>query len=359
MKLKLHLIINYLSEICVFLILKTFSLTRGKQYFKTYSIFETTTKINNMNTTKKTIFTLLFIMLTTSVMIAQEGHPLEGKWNLTINQEGEKLPSWLEIRHSGSSRLIGRFTYAFGSARPIAEVKKYGDIFSFEIPPQWEPGASDMEFEGKLVGNKLEGTMIYTDGKRYKWTGIKSPKLPFYNNAKSGKTVSLFNGKNLDGWNIKEGNQWEVEDAVLTSPKSGVNLISKEKFKDFKLHAEFRYPEESNSGLYLRGRYEVQIADNFGKEASSIYFGGIYGLISPSENVAMEAGEWQSYDITLIGRRVTIVANGKTIISNQNIDGMTGGALDNNEADAGPIMIQGDHGPVEFRKIEITPLTKG
>ena len=312
-----------------------------------------------MKMIKKIVSFTLFITLSMNVMVAQEGHPLEGKWNLTINQEGKDLPSWLEIRHSGNDRLIGRFTYAFGSARPIAEVKKYGDIFSFTIPPQWEPGASNMEFEGKLVGDELEGTMIYVDGKTYKWTGVKSPKLPFYDTAKSGKTISLFNGKNLEGWIVKEGNQWKVVDGILTSPKSGVNLISEDKFKDFKLHAEFRYPEGSNSGLYLRGRYEIQIADNIGLEASSIYFGGIYGLISPSENVAMKAGEWQTFDITLIGRRVTIVANGKTIISNQNIDGMTGGALDNNEAEAGPIMIQGDHGPVEFRKLEITPLTKG
>lgn len=312
-----------------------------------------------MKAIKTKLFSLLFLMLTTSILIAQEGHPLEGKWNMVIDQEGEKLPSWLEIRHSGNSSLIGRFTYAFGSARPIAEIKKYGEIFSFQIPPQWEPGASDMEFEGTLENGNLKGTMVYVDGKTYNWTATRSPKLPYYDKVKEDKTVKLFNGKNLDGWNIKDGNQWEVNDGVLTSPKSGVNLISKEKFKDFKLHAEFRYPEDSNSGLYLRGRYEVQIADNVGLEPSSIYFGGIYGLLSPNENAAKKAGEWQTYEITLIGRRVTIVANGKTIIANQNIDGMTGGALDNNEAEPGPIMIQGDHGPVEFKQIAITPLSKG
>lgn len=311
-----------------------------------------------MKSIKMVLAFMFVITLNIKVMVAQEGHPLEGKWNLTISQEGKELPAWLEVRHSGTSTLIGRFTYAFGSARPIAEVKKYGDIFSFEIPPQWEPGASNMEFEGKLVGERLEGTMIYTNGKTYNWTATKSPELPFYENAKMGKTISLFNGKNLDGWEIKPDNQWEVVDGILTSAKPGVNLVSKEKFMDFKLHAEFRYPEGSNSGLFLRGRYEVQIADNIGLEPSSIYFGGIYGLLTPNENVAMKAGEWQSFDITLIGRRVTIVANGKTVISSQNIDSMTGGALDNNEAEAGPIMIQGDHGPIAFKVLEITPITK-
>jgi hypothetical protein len=292
-----------------------------------------------------------------TIISAQEGHPLEGRWNLTIDQEGEKLPSWLEIRHSGNNTLIGRFTYAFGSARPIAEVKKYGDLFYFSIPPQWEPGASDMEFQGKKVGEKLEGTMVYTDGNTYEWTAVAAPKLRTVANPKFGKTKKLFNGKNLDGWKTDGNNQWEVVDGILTSPKPGINLISQEKFTDFKLHAEFRYPKGSNSGLYLRGRYEIQIADNKGLEPSSIYFGGVYGLLTPNTNMAKEAGEWQTYDITLLGRNITIVANGKTIISEQNIPGMTGGALDNDEAAPGPIMIQGDHGPVEFRSLEITPVS--
>jgi len=122
------------------------------------------------------------------------------------------------------------------------------------------------------------------------------------------------------------------------------------------LEAEFRFPKNGNSGIYLRGRYEVQIADNYGLEPSDIYFGGIYGFLEPNEMAAKPAGEWQRYEIKLIGNRVTIVANDKVIIKNQNIPGITGGALDSNEGEAGPIMIQGDHGPVEFRKFVITPI---
>ncbi|MEP1015668.1 MAG: DUF1080 domain-containing protein, partial [Maribacter dokdonensis] len=143
-----------------------------------------------MNTIKTAVFVFLTAIGLTCAQ-AQEGHPLEGKWNLTIDQEGEKLPSWLEIRHSGTNTLIGRFTYAFGSARPVAEIEKHGELFSFEIPPQWEPGAANMEFEGKIVGEGLEGTMIYVDGKTYNWTATKSPKLPYYENAKEGKTIKL------------------------------------------------------------------------------------------------------------------------------------------------------------------------
>jgi hypothetical protein len=122
---------------------------------------------------------------------------------------------------------------------------------------------------------------------------------------------------------------------------------------DFKLHIEFKYPEGSNSGVYLRGRYEVQVEDGYGKEPSSIYLGGVYGFLTPNENMAKKAGEWQSYDITLVGRRVTVVANGKTIISRQIIPGITGGALNSKEGNPGPILLQGDHGAVEYRNITI------
>lgn len=305
---------------------------------------------------KSRFFSVAFSLILSMVTFAQEGHPLEGKWNLTITEDGKEFPSWLEVRHSGTNTMVGRFCYKFGSARPVAEVKIKEKMFSFSIPNQWEPKGIDMQLIGTQEGNELKGTLIYTDGKIYTWTGKPSPELPYTENPKWGKSKKLFNGKDLEGWKAMGENQWVVKDGILTSDKQGANLVSEETFSDFKLSVEFRYPKGSNSGLYLRGRYEVQIADNKGLEPSDIYFGGIYGHLTPNENVAKAAGEWQTYDITLIGRRVTIVANGKTIISNQNIPGMTGGALDNDEAAPGPILIQGDHGPVEFKSIEITPM---
>lgn len=309
------------------------------------------------NTSLSYLIPFIFVLVMSfSTAHAQEADALEGAWNLTVSYEGKELPSWLEISHSGKNTLIGRFTYAMGSARPIAEVQTFDNVFYFSIPPQWEEGASNMEFRGKKEGEGLKGTMIYANGKSYDWTGTRAPKLAVTGIPKWGKTQKLFNGKDLAGWKAEDKNQWTITNGILTSDKAGVNLITEEKFTDFKLHAEFRYPEGSNSGLYLRGRYEVQIADNAGMDASSILFGGVYGLLTPNEMVAKAPGEWQTYDITLIGRKVTIIANGKTVISEQNIPGMTGGALDNDEAAPGPIMIQGDHGPVEFRKLEITPI---
>lgn len=307
---------------------------------------------------KSRLFCGVLSLLFSCIAFAQESHPLEGKWNLTITEDGKEVPSWLEVRHSGTNTLVGQFCYKFGSARPVAEVKVDGGKFSFSIPNQWEPAGLDMQMIGVQEGNQLKGTLIYTDGKTYSWVGSPAPKLPYNENPTWGKSKKLFNGKNLDGWKAMGENQWIVEDGILKSPESGANLVTDEKFTDFKIHVEFKYPEGSNSGLYLRGRYEVQIADNKGLAPSDIYFGGIYGHLTPNENVAKSAGEWQEFDITLIGRRVTIVANGKTIISNQNIPGMTGGALDNDEAAPGPILIQGDHGPIEFKSIEITPILK-
>ena len=132
-----------------------------------------------------------------------------------------------------------------------------------------------------------------------------------------------------------------------------VNLISDKTYDDFKLHVEVRYPKGSNSGIYLRGRYEVQVEDNYGNDPESILFGGIYGFLTPNQMAAKPAGEWQVFDITLIGRRVSIIANEKPIIIDQLIPGITGGALDSKEALPGPIMLQGDHGIVEYRNIYI------
>ncbi len=304
-------------------------------------------------------FVLILAFMVMSIpILAQKVSPIEGRWDLEMDFKGNKVPSWLEIRYSGHETLLGRFVFAFGSARPIAEVKLIGeDQFTFHIPRQWEPEGGDMIFHGKLENDALSGTMIYTDGSIANWTGTRAPRLEATVDPKWGKPIELFNGKDLTGWHVdREKNQWQAVDGILVNPESGSNLITDEKFQDFKLHIEFQYPEGSNSGIYLRGRYEVQIEDNHGYVPMDIYFGGIYGFLEPNQNAAKPAGEWQTYDITLIGRKVTVVANGKTVISDSTIPGITGGALDSKEGEPGPLMIQGDHGPIKFRNIVLTPV---
>ena len=279
-----------------------------------------------------------------------------GRWNLTLDMNGKEIPSWLEVNLSGMRVLVGYFVGDHGSARPISIINFENGKITFSIPPQWESSNKDLVFEGVLSGDKLTGTIQYPNGDQFTYVGEIAPSLVRDKNPTWDKPIELFNGKNMDGWHAdKSENQWVVKDGVLSSPKKGANLISNEKFDDFKLLVEFRYPEGSNSGIYLRGRYELQIQDDIGQDPSNILFGGIYGFLTPNEMAAKPAGEWQTYEITLIGRRLTVVANGKKIINDQIIPGITGGALDSKEGLPGPIVLQGDHGPVDFRKIVITP----
>ncbi|MGN6508973.1 MAG: 3-keto-disaccharide hydrolase [Chitinophaga sp.] len=294
--------------------------------------------------------------MTTSTAQPAEPKDLIGRWDITLDVNGNPAPSWLEVKLSGTRTLVGYFVGTSGSARPVAEVKFNDGKFSFTIPPQWESGDQDFVIEGELAGEGIQGTITTSNGKKFNYKGVRAPYLKRTAAPKWGKPIQLFNGKDLTGWKIQPKNQWEVKNGILTSAKSGVNLVSQQTFTDFKLHVEFKYHKGSNSGVYLRGRYEVQIEDS-PKDAhpNSVLFSGIYGFLAPSEINALGPDQWQSYDITLIGRMVTVVVNGKTVISNQEIPGITGGALDCNEGEPGPIYIQGDHGPIQFRKIVITP----
>ncbi|WP_345231438.1 DUF1080 domain-containing protein [Olivibacter ginsenosidimutans] len=286
-----------------------------------------------------------------------QGGELIGRWDITVDENGTSLPSWLEVELSGFKTLVGRFVGTGGSARPISKVNFSNGEFNFAIPPQWEREERDLVLKGAVTNNQIKGTITASDGRTFSFTGVRAPYLERTGTPKWDKPINLFNGKDLSGWKaLGKENQWVVKDGILTSPHSGANLVSEKEFTDFKLHVEFRYNKESNSGVYLRGRYEVQIIDNPKTDhPNSHLFGGVYGFLVPSEMALIGPGTWQTFDITLIGRMVTIVANGKTIISNQEIPGITGGALNSNEGEPGPIYIQGDHGPIEFKKIVITP----
>lgn len=291
-----------------------------------------------------------------SVQMTATAQDLIGRWDLTVEENGKALPSWLEVKLSGTRTLVGSFVGVSGSARPVAKVNFENGKFNFTIPPQWEEGDQDFLIEGELSDGQIIGSIRTSEGKNLKYKGVKAPYLKRTSAPVWAKPVSLFNGKDLTGWKALGENQWVVKNGILTSPRSGANLISNQKFTDFKLHAEFRYNKGSNSGLYLRGRYEVQIEDApKDVHPSSVLFSGVYGFIAPSKIAALGPDQWQTYDVTLIGRMVTVVVNGKTVISNQEIPGITGGALDSHEGEPGPIYIQGDHGPIEFRKIIVTP----
>jgi hypothetical protein len=230
-----------------------------------------------------------------------------------------------------------------------------GGAVHFAIPPQWEKETSDLVVDATLTGDALEGTLVTPAGERHPFTGRRAPSLRRGTTPVWGEQVSLFNGKDLAGWTTFGGaSQWAAEGGVLKNAKRGANLVTTAKFTDFKLHLEVNCPKGSNSGIYLRGRYEVQVEDAIDPEPKSTDLGGIYGFLVPNENASKGPDSWQTFDITLVGRRVTVVLNGKTIICDQTIPGITGGAIDSDEGAPGPIYLQGDHGPVQYRNLVIT-----
>jgi hypothetical protein len=315
--------------------------------------------INGRLFSVKGLLQLAVFILVVNVARAKNSHPagdpaIEGRWDLTVDVDGKSVPSWLEVRHSGVHTLVGYFVGGGGSARPVSKVNFTDGKISFTMPPQWEPEDKDISVEGTLQDGKLSGTITGSDGKTHNWTGVRAPALKRDKTPVWGKPVKLFSGTDLKGWHSEGANQWEAKNGILNSPRPGSNLITDQTFNDFKLHIEFRFPKGSNSGVYLRGRYEVQVADSKGMEPLKDYFGAIYGFIAPLQMVAKGPGEWQSYDITLVGRVVSVVANGVQIICNQEIPGITGGALDSKEGESGPIMLQGDHGTIEYRNILIS-----
>jgi Domain of Unknown Function (DUF1080) len=281
--------------------------------------------------------------------------PLEGRWDLTLHNSGKTFPAWLEVHHSGIRTLIGQYVGPGGSSRPISKVNFDGGKLNFAIPPQWDTSSNDLIFEAVFQGDSLSGTIIESNGKKFTLSGVRAPSLRRPSEPVWGQEIKLFDGTDLKGWHVSGPNQWKVEDGLMRSPASGSNIMTDQRFNDFKLHIEFRYPKGSNSGVYLRGRYEVQIVDSKGMEPSRDLLGAIYGFLVPTDMMAKDAGEWQSYDVTLVGRLVSLSVNGKLVICNQVIPGITGGALDSSEGEPGPIMIQGDHGAIDFRNILITP----
>ncbi|HET7696039.1 MAG TPA: DUF1080 domain-containing protein [Vicinamibacterales bacterium] len=298
----------------------------------------------------------LLVALTAIVSPQPTQPPIIGRWDITVQRaDGSERSAWLEVRHSGVNTLVGQFVGMSGSARPIAKVEFTNGEMRFAIPPQWERVDGDVVVSGTLSGDRLTGTMAIGSGAPMKWTGVRAPSLRRASAPRWDAPVPLFNGRDLSGWHIVGGsNEWEAaEGGVLRNRKSGGNLVTDATFDDFKLHAEFRYPAGGNSGIYLRGRYEVQIADVAGAEPEIDSLGAIYGYLAPSVMAARKPGEWQSFDVTLIGRHVTVALNGTTIIADREIPGITGAALDSHEGKPGPLLLQGDHGPIEYRNLTL------
>jgi Domain of Unknown Function (DUF1080) len=284
--------------------------------------------------------------------------PVLGAWDLTVQGADGPYPSWVEVLLRKETELMGRFVGQFGSNRHATEVSYKNGELLVRIPVQYERNKSDLVFKGRLAGDRLEGTTEDENGGTLKWTGVRAAPLQRTAAPQWGKPIDLFNGKDLTGWKLRgtsRGNCWSIVEGAMVNTPPCVDIITERTFGDFKLHTEFNIVPKSNSGVYLRGRYEVQIQDDAGRAMDSLRMGGVYGFLRPSTNASGQPGAWQTFDITLAGRRATVVLNGKTIVQDAEIPGITGGALDSDEGAPGPLMLQGDHGNISFRKIVITP----
>ncbi|HSB74296.1 MAG TPA: DUF1080 domain-containing protein [Terriglobales bacterium] len=282
---------------------------------------------------------------------------LLGRWDLTLKTPQRDSPSWLEVTQQ-DGQLKALFVSRWGHARPLPKFEFSNGRITFVSPKEEEDRKDDMVFHGRLSGNTLVGTTTGPDGTTWRWTGVRAPSLKRNAPPQWGKPVHLFDGKDLNGWHMSDSKlpAWKVENGALVSPGHGAEIISNQKFEDFKLHLEFNCAKGANSGVYLRGRYELQIENDPVPEGPTMRTGGIYGFLAASPEQPRRPGEWQSYDITLVGRTVTVLQNGHTIIDHKEIPGITGGALDSHEGLPGPIYLQGSEvGHVAFRNITITP----
>jgi len=206
---------------------------------------------------------------------------------------------------------------------------------------------------------------------REEFSGKRIPPLPpapDLSKVRFGEPVELFDGRSLEGWQTFGGGPsgWRAENGMLLNDapqepgkhKSYANIRTAREFEDFKLTCGVRVPKGGNSGIYLRGIYEVQVSDAFGKPPESHIMGAIYSRITPSENASKPAGEWQRYEITLVDRHANVVLNGRTVVANQPLLGCTGGALWSDVRKPGPIYLQGDHTSVEYRNLVLRPVLK-
>jgi len=309
-----------------------------------------------------------------------------GQWTIDI-QDG--WVGWLEVRQE-EGFLDADLLWKWGSVSPVASVihTPKGLLVTRVSDIERKKDASGKVLRShtitfnlevtKQAADKISGFMLEpkADGSGYDsiaFTGTKLPELttaPDLTKVKFNTPVELFNGKDLSGWKLideKQVNGFSVADGNLFNnpvQKEGAehisygNLRTEKVFEDFNLKLEVNVPAGSNSGIYLRGMYEVQVIDSYGKPLDSHNMGGLYSRITPSVNAEKPAGQWQTYDITLYDRHVTVILNGTKVIDNQPVYGPTGGAMSSDVFAAGPIYLQGDHGSVSYRNMVLTPILK-
>ena len=307
---------------------------------------------------------LILSLMLAGALAAQEpakmpaGDGFVGKWNVRITDAEDTFASGGFQVAKKDGALSAGVVWRWGSYVQARSVElEDGTLVIVREETKGKPET----FEARLEGDLLRGKVTYADGKVHHFEGRRAPLLLSKKAPVWGAPVTLFDGKTLDGWKLrdtKKKNGWAVVNGELAvvEPKDNADLVSERTFQDLNLHLEFNVDPKSNSGVYLRGRYEIQILDNpDAKMALDPHgCGGVYSRIGPKKDATKSAGEWQTYDITMVGRQITVVLNGETIVQDV-VEGITGGAINPYEDEPGPLMLQGDHGKVRFRNVVVTP----
>ncbi len=280
------------------------------------------------------------------------------KWSWT-DQNGTTRNRELKIRSEGG-KLSAVVVREEGKETAVKEIQLDGDSIKISSSAERNGQTIEIQYEGKVKGDTIEGTSRFGDRTR-PWTARREPWIDLIKGATLAEA----------GWKIrpdraedeKHKSSWTLKDGVLTNKpaggKGGIDIVHEKSLKDFELHVEFNVPAHSNSGVYLRGLYEVQVEDTCGRPVKDTICGSVYGQQAVCENAAKPAGEWQTFDITLKDNKVTVVHNGKKVIDAFEVKGVTGGALPPAQVkhgEPGPLMLQGDHGEVSFRNIRIRPI---
>ena len=285
-----------------------------------------------------------------------QSSPFIGRWDFDVTTPNGIGANWLGVTDKGGTLEIW-FQPTGGHVVQLRDFKVNGSHLSLVVAPG-NNNRPPMTWELDASGGKLTGVQKRGD-QNLDLSGLPAPELKHPAPKAWTAAEPLFNGRNLDGWepvgNVTQ-NHWVVKDRELINEEHGANLKTTRKFEDFKLHFEVNCPENANSGFYLRGRYELQLEYEPADSAPpNRQMGSIYGRIAPKVMLPRKAGQWETFDVTLVGRTVTVVRDGTLTIDHQEIDGITGGALNANEGEPGPFYIQGDHtGGLRFRNITVS-----
>jgi hypothetical protein len=304
------------------------------------------------------LFFCLAIWLCAAMVTLAQDNPFLGKWNITGVGQYSNQVYWLEVKME-DGKLAGYFLNRSGSVLKLPEIKIENNQLTFS--PAGRPNAPKAVHTAKVEEGHLLG-MLTIGEQQIPWLGERPPVWGNFDaNAKHkyGSPVVLFDGKSLEHWlgQVKDKELgWSIVDGTMTNQPHANNLVSRHHFENFKIQCEYKVEPNSNSGIYLRGRYELQVLDDAGKEPGIHSHMALYSRVAPKMNASLPVGQWQTMEAIIVGNKLSVWLNGKKVHDNTTIEGITGGALDNNEAASGPIMIQGDHEKITYRKIVVTPI---